>query len=68
MAQDTTKSKKPKKIEKSTVTIGRATIKTKMAYLDDKDKARIVAETIEITKLTVDDVDKNGKIIKKENK
>ena len=54
--------------EKSTVKIGRKEIKTKLANLTDTDKARIVAETIEITKLTADDVDENGKIIKKENK
>lgn len=59
---------KPQRIEKSTVTIGRNVIKTKQALLDDDDKAKIVAETLDVLKLTYEDVSPDGKIIKKDNK
>ncbi len=61
-----TEKKKVKRIPKSTVTIGRNTIKTKQAFLEEKDKAKIVAETLEILKLTDEDVAPDGKIIKKD--
>lgn len=57
-----------RRIEKSTVTIGRNVIKTKQALLDDDDKAKIVAETLDVLKLTDEDVSSDGKIIKKDNK
>lgn len=66
MPENKKSAEKPQRIEKSTVTIGRKVIKTKQALLNEEDKAKIVAETLDVLKLTDEDVSPDGKIIKKD--
>lgn len=68
MPENKKSAERSQRIEKSTVTIGRKVIKTKQALLNEEDKAKIVAETLDVLKLTDEDVSPDGKIIKKDNK
>jgi hypothetical protein len=59
----------PKRVhEKDVLIIRRHPIKTKVCYLTDEEKERIVRDTEEVIRLTDEDVTDDGKIVKKEKK